>query len=191
MIKSPRFFSLACFAVPLCALGFLLWMDVVRIRHVEDVTMQGGWSEKQAATLAAAASSTSEFGAGNGLIIPEHLTESYHWIAQTQRMFKQGEWRVRHIDYENAPFGRAVNSSSLYRWWLGAVAWCDHLISGRSPLQSVERAARVAAPILHFLLLLGTSLLVAWRFGALPAALISILASSSFFPVRRGLSPRR
>ena len=163
-------------------------MNAVRIRHVEDVTMQGGWSEKQAATVAAAASSNSEFGAGNGLIIPEHLTESYHWIAQTQRMFKQDEWRVRHIDYENAPFGRAVNSSSPYRWWLGAVAWCDHLVSGRSPTQSVERAALVADPILHFLLLLGTFLLVAWRFGTLPAALISI-GLVTVFPFAAGYLP--
>jgi hypothetical protein len=188
VIKSPRYFPLACFAVPLCALGFLIWMNAVRIRHVEDVTMQGGWSEKQAATIAAAASSASEFGGGNGLIIPGHLTESYHWIAQTQRMFKQGEWRVRHIDYENAPFGRAVNSSSPYRWWLGAVAWSDHLISGRSPVQSVERAALAADPILHLLLLLGTSLLVAWRFGALPAALVSI-GLVTLFPLAAGYLP--
>ncbi len=149
-------------------------MNVVRLRHVAEVSAQGGWSEKQPVARLATASAPSEFAAGNGLIIPEHITESFHWMAQTQRMFTRGEWRVRHIDYENAPLGRAVNSTSPYRWWLGCLAWGDHVISGRSPVQSVERAARVADPLLHFLFLLGTALLVAWRFGVFSAALVSL-----------------
>ncbi len=174
MIKPLRCSSLAWLAAPLCALGFLIWMNLGRVHHIEYVSGLGGWSEKQPVAIRVAASSASEFAAGNGLIIPEHLTESYHWLAQTQRMFKRGEWRVRHIDYENAPFGRAVYSASPYRWWLGLIAWFEHAISGRSPVQSVERAALVADPLLHLLLLLGTTIFVAWRFGAFPAALISI-----------------
>src|SRR5471032_533627 len=171
-IKPSRFSSLAWLAVPFAACVFLIWMNVVRIGHIESVSMLGGWSEKP--PVAVSASSAPELESGNKLIVPEQLTESYHWLAQTQRMFNRGEWRVRHIDYENAPFGRAVHSPSPYRWWLGAIAWCDHVFSGRSPASAVERAALVADPILHLLFLLGTTLLVAWRFGVLPAALISI-----------------
>ncbi len=174
VIKSFRFSSLAWLAAPLGAIAFFIWVSVVRMQHIEFVSAQGGWSEKQSVAPTVAATTASDLVAGNGLIIPEHLTESYHWIAQTQQMFNRGEWRVRHIDYENAPLGREVHLTSPYRWWLGLVAWSDHLISGRSPAQSLERAALVADPLLHFLFLLGTTFLVAWRFGALPAALISI-----------------
>lgn len=173
VIKPHCFSSLAWLAVPLGALGLLVGMNVVRIQHIEYVSAQGGWREKPPAPNTVAASSMSELATGNRLIVPEQTTESYHWIAQTQRMFNRGEWRVRHIDYENAPFGREVHAASPYRWWLGLIAWCDHLISGRPPVQTVERAALVADPLLHFLLLLGTALFVAWRFGTFPAALIS------------------
>lgn len=163
-------------------------MDVVRIRHIESVSMLGGWDENPPIAVQTPASVAPELAAGNGLIVPEQLTESYQWLAQTQRMFKRGEWRVRHIDYENAPFGRAVHSPSPYRWWLGAIAWCDHVFSGRSPAQAVERAALVADPILHLLFLLGTTFLVAWRFGVLPAALISI-GLVTVFPFAAGFLP--
>lgn len=174
MIKPLRFSSLAWWAAPLGALGFLVWVNVVRIQHIEHVSALGGWGEAPSVAGTGAPRSTPELAAGNGLIVPEQSRESLHWIAQTQRMFLRGESRVRHIDYENAPFGRAVHTASPYRWWLGLIAWCDHLGSGRSPAQSVERAALVADPLLHLLFLLGTTLLVAWRWGAFSAALISI-----------------
>ncbi len=184
VITPPRSSSLSWLAVLLGALAFLVWTNVVRIRHIEYVNEQGGGSER----TIVAATATPELTAGNSLIVPEQLTASYHWIAQTQRMFNRGEWRVRHIDYENASFGRAVNSPSPYRWWLGSLAWCDHLVSGRLPAQAVERAALVADPLLHFLFLLGATLLVAWRFGVLPAALISI-GLVTVFPFAAGYLP--
>ena len=186
MIKPLRISSLAWLAVLCSAGGFLLWMNVIRVRHIEYVSTLGGGIGQPPATVPA--TPAPELAAGNGLIFPQQLTVSYHWIAQTQRMFNRGEWRVRHIDYENAPDGRAVNSPSPYRWWLGFVAWCDHLVSGRLPGQAVERAALVADPLLHFLLLLGATLLVAWRFGVLPAALISI-GLVTVFPFAAGYLP--
>ncbi|HEY4301575.1 MAG TPA: hypothetical protein VGM73_11915 [Candidatus Didemnitutus sp.] len=188
MIKAPPIYSLAWLAVLCSAGGFLLWMNVVRVRHIEHVSTLGGWNGNPPIAVPDPAPVAPELVAGNGLIVPGQLTESYHWLAQTQRMFNRGEWRVRHIDYENAPFGRAVYSPSPYRWWLGAIAWCDHVFSGRSPAQAVERAALVADPLLHVLLLLGTTIFVAWRFGALPAALISI-GCVTLFPFAAGYLP--
>jgi hypothetical protein len=103
-------------------------------------------------------------------------------------MFNRGEWRVRHIDYENAPDGRAVHSPSPYRWWLGLVAWADQAGSSRSAAQSVERAALVGDPLLHFLLVLGIAGLVWWRFGALAAALVSV-GCVTVFPFAAGFLP--
>ncbi len=188
MIKPVRLSSFAWLAALCVAAGFLLWMNVVRVRHIASVSALGGWGRNPPGAVPAPASVAPELAAGNGLIVPGQLSESYHWLAQTQRMFNRREWRVRHIDYENAPSGRAVNSPSPYRWWLGALAWCDHLRSGRSPAQAVERAALVADPLLHFLLLLGATLLVAWRFGVFPAALIS-LGLVGIFPFAAGYLP--
>src|ERR1017187_7077941 len=89
-------------------------------------------------------------------------------------MFAGGEWRVRRVDYENAPDGREVFATSPYRWWLGLVAWFDHVLSGRGSGPSLERAALLADPLIHLLLLAGTTIFVAWQFGAFPGALVSV-----------------
>jgi hypothetical protein len=122
------------------------------------------------------------------LIVPEHDNVSYEWLAQTRQMFAQGECRVRRIDYENAPLGRDVLSASPYRWWLGTIAWLDQAASGRPAGQSLERAALIADPLLHVLLLAGATLLVAWQFGVLPAVLLS-LALAAAFPFAAGYLP--
>jgi len=159
-------------AALLCALAFLIWINVSGVRRAVYVSGLGGWSEP--APAAAAAAPAGYVPRQNWLIVPGHNNDSYHWIAQTQQMLGTGEWRVRHIDYENAPAGRAVDAASPYRWWLGLLAGCDHVISGRPLDQAVERAALVADPLLHLLLLAGTTIFVAWRFGALAAIALSL-----------------
>jgi len=144
-------------------------MDTQRVRRVDYVSGTAGWSLSDATDMPAGNS-----GWQPRLIAPEHDNESYEWLDQTRQMFARGEWRVRHVDYENAPFGREEYSASAYRWWLGLIAWVDHAASGRPLAMSVERAALFADPLLHMLLLAATTILVAWQFGVFPAAIISI-----------------
>ena len=158
------------------AAGLLVWTNRVRMQRVEYAT---GIAQDE--LRYDGRSPTGHVGGIRELIVPEHNARSYHWIAQTQQMFAREEWRIRHIDYENAPFGHEVHAASPYRWWLGLVAWLDQVFSGRSPGLSVERAALLADPLLHLLLLLGTTVFVAWRFGAFPAALLS-LGTVAVFP---------
>ena len=167
-------------AIPLFALGFLLWTDFLRVRQVEYVSGIGELSGAEPAINASTPAGSATWQPR--LIVPGHNNPSYEWLDQTRQMFAHREWRVRHIDYENAPFGREVYAASPYRWWLGLVAWCDHNISGRSLGQSVERGALVADPLLHLLLLLGTVIFTAWRFGVFPAALLS-LGLATIFPL--------
>jgi hypothetical protein len=162
--------SPAWLAIPFCALVFLAWAGVVRLRHVEYVSAIG----ESAGTAVGA-------GWQPRLIVPDHNNPSYEWLDQTRQMFAQREWRVRHIDYENAPFGRDVYAASPYRWWLGVLAWIDHEVSGRPLGSSLERAALIADPLLHFLLLVGAGLFVAWQFGAFPAAVV-VAAIAGLFP---------
>ena len=100
-------------------------------------------------------SPTGYAGKKRWLIIPERNANSFQWIADTQQMLAGKEWRIRHVDSDNAPFGRETHASSPYRWWLGMVAWCDHQFSGRSLGLSVNRATMLADPLLHLLLVAG------------------------------------
>jgi hypothetical protein len=164
--------------IPLCAFGFLFWIDTARIHRVEYVSGTEGWSAAGAA--AAAASPAGDSGGPHQLVVPEHDNESYEWLDQTRQMFAQRELRVRHIAYENAPFGREEHAASPYRWWLGLIAWVDHALSGNPLDLTVERAALFADPLLHMLLLVATAAFVAWQFGFFPAAIFSLCLVALF-----------
>ncbi|MEO6994973.1 MAG: hypothetical protein ABI273_15300, partial [Lacunisphaera sp.] len=106
----------------LAAIGFLSWINTNRARHVSDVS-------DLTQTLPLPVDATSPTGYAGGireLIVPEHNNDSYQWLAQTQQMLAGHEWRLRHVDYDNAPYGRAVRTPSPYRWWLGLATWVEH-----------------------------------------------------------------
>ncbi len=119
------------------------------------------------------------------LIVPQHDNDSYQWLSQTRQMLTRGEWRVRHIDYDNAPYGRATHLASAYRWWLGFLAWCDHAVSGRPLPLALERAALLADPLLHGMLLVTVVLFAARRLGFFPAILLSA-GIATIFPLAGG-----
>lgn len=167
----------------LWACGLLVWITVQRAQRVEYVTQ----TDHEAATVDAA-SPTGYAGGKRWLIVPEHHIASYQWIAETQQMLAKAEWRVRHIDTENAPFGREVHSPSPYRWWLGLVAWCDHALSGRPLGLAAERAALWADPLLHLLLVVGSTLFVARQFGAWPATVLAV-GLVTIYPFAGGFLP--
>lgn len=183
MSHPARHLSHLWIVVPLVALGFLLWAGASRVSRVQLVTNVGG------ATVAADASSATGYANGlRMLIAPGHNNESYQWIAQTQQMIEHGEWRIRHVDYDNAPRGRPVFSPSPYRWWLATVAWFDHALSGRSVGLSVERAALWADVALQALCLAAVAGFAWWRFGWLSAAVLS-LGLATLFPLAAGFVP--
>jgi hypothetical protein len=176
---SPRAWLFA----PACAFAFVAWSDYVRIERVEFVSKVAGEEARVDAS-----SPTGYADGKRWLIVPEHNNPSYQWIEETQLMLSRGDWRVRHVDYENAPFGREVHTASPYRWWLVLVAWCDHKVSGRPLGLSVERAALYADPLLHLLLLVTATIFVAWQFGGGAAALLS-LGLAAMFPLAAAYLP--
>ena len=103
-------------------------------------------------------------------------------------MLARGDWRVRSVDYENAPFGREVHSASPYRWWLVLLAWLAHIASGRPLGLCVERAAFYADPLLHIGLLVAATIFVARRFGPFCAALFSV-GLAAVFPLASAFLP--
>ena len=130
-MKSRRHFSSVWIAFLLGAGAILIWNTAARIHRLDYLSTIGAPAENHT---------------GGVLPIPDQLDASYHWLAQTQRMLNRGEARVRHIDYENAPFGRTVLTPSPYRWWLGFLAWCEHLATGAPSRALVEKAALLADP---------------------------------------------
>ncbi|MFZ5495657.1 MAG: hypothetical protein ACOZE5_10030 [Verrucomicrobiota bacterium] len=160
--------------------------DRARIRRIGRVTGLPEWSVD--APKADPASPTGYAGGWRRLILPEHNYRSFLWIAQTQRMLAEGSWRVRHIDYENAPQGRASNLPSPYAWWLAALAQADHVLTGQPAGIAVERAALYADPLLHLLLLAGASWL-AWCWLGAGSAVWPVLGGAAWFPLAGNFLP--
>jgi hypothetical protein len=184
LMKPPLLSSQrAWLLVTACACGFLIWINVDRIRHLDYIA-------KATDTPAPfdAGSPTGYTGGVRQFMGAGRSTESYQWLAQTQQILAQGDWRVRHIDYDNVPSGRDVVSASLYRWWLGALASTHHALSGVPLGVAVERVAAFSDFLVQLLLLVGTATFVAWRFGALPAALL-VLGIASMFPFAASFVP--
>lgn len=115
------------------------------------------------------------------LILPDAGEDGYQWIMQTQLMLAHGPWRIRRVDYDNAPYGRDTYWASAFRWWIALIAWIDHELSGRPLGIAVEQGALLANPVLLVLLLLGLTPVVARRFGA-PAAGLMALGLVTVYP---------
>ncbi len=170
------------------ACSILVWNTTARIKHLDYVSAIRVTDEDHTADVTGSDEANPELTRGNSLLVPGQVDASYHWLAQTQRMLNRGEARVRHIDYENAPFGRTVLAPSPYRWWLGFVAWCEHMVTGAPASTLVEKAARWADPILWGMILVGSVILAAKYFGSLSASLVSI-GLVSLYPFITGFLP--
>ena len=166
-------------AVATAALAFVIAAAAARIRHVVYVTDVAG---RSAAEISALPTDRPE------LIVPGHHSESFEWLDQTRQMFSLRQLRVRRIDYENAPFGRAVFAMSPYRWWLGLLAVGGHLAFGQPIDRAVELAVLYADPLLQVLLLTAVAWGVARRFGALAAA-TAAAGLAAFYPLASEYQP--
>lgn len=161
--------KIAWLPVLLVALLFLGADSVRKLSAFRAATAQG--EQGRPAPPPDAASATGYADARRNQILQS--ADGYHWVMQTQQMIARREWRLRHVDYDNAPDGRDVHWSSPPHWWLAFVAWIDHALTGRSWLVSVEHAALYCGPWLLGLLLLGVVPWAARRFGAWPASLLA------------------
>ncbi len=166
-MRHPLRFSVWLISV-LFALGLLAWSNAPRWRHAQFVAALG--DQPSGATA----------NARPRLVVPEHINESYQWLLQTRQMFERHELRVRHIDYENAPFGRDVATASPYRWWLGLLAWTEHQLKGVPIEQAIERAALLSDPLLQALLLVATAALVGWQFGSIAGTFVALMMALLF-----------
>jgi hypothetical protein len=171
-----------CVLITLLACALVLWTDYRRSERVVYVSK-----------LVQAANDGAQPDGGRPrvertLIVPERAEPAFHWLAQTDQMLARREWRVRRVDYDDAPFGREVFATSPYRWWLGLLGAVHRAATGQSVDRSAERAALMAGPLLHVGALLGFAALVAWRFGPLAASVVAI-GLAAMFPFAAGFLP--
>jgi len=179
MSRSLSLLRFASLVLCLCAVGISIWVHITQIQRVETVTRLP--TPSGVATEVSGRSPTGYADGQRGLILAARNVDSFHWVMQTQQMFGLHEWRVRHVDYDNAPEGREVSTPSPYRWWLGLIAWIDHVISHRSLGLATEQAMVWGGPTLQMLALVGAAVFVAWRFGFFAATLVS-LGVAGWFP---------
>ena len=183
MSQPSPLFRHAWMPVLLLAAGFVVAVDLRRVTRVEAIT-----AAVTPDVVPAPASPTGYAGGLRALIMPEQNSDSAAWIVQTQQMFATGNWRVRHIDYENAPYGRDLVSPSPYRWWLAGVAELNQFLTGKSAGLAVESAALYADAALHLLLLLFATVFTARLLGSI-AGCVTAVAIASLFPFAANYLP--
>ena len=174
--RSSRALGLAGVVVVL--LVFATCDAIVRSRHMLEV------SDKYGVTVDAPppdAASPSGYALGRrSLVLPGGSADTAHWIMQTQTMIAAGDWRIRHVDYDNVPGGRDVHWAAPFHWWMAGLAWADHLASGRPIGISVERAALLAGPVMFYLLLGGLMPFLNRKFSAWAAGLFALGAVANY-----------
>ncbi|HEY9154547.1 MAG TPA: hypothetical protein VIM69_05415, partial [Opitutaceae bacterium] len=89
--------------VPVLAAIFLVICDFSRIKRIEEISTIGDATLINTADLGNSGSSATTYR--NRLVIPEHDNATYEWLDETNAMVTQHAWRLRHINYENAPTG--------------------------------------------------------------------------------------
>ena len=96
------------------------------------------------------------------------------WVRIARAMAAQGEWRLRHVDFDNAPDGREMHWNSGFAWWLIALGWLEHKLDGLPLENTIPQMAQWANPILFVACLILFPLLVARRFGPLAGSALAI-----------------
>jgi hypothetical protein len=155
------------------ALAFLACDTRMRVEKIEALTRE---RMTQFPEPAPDRGSSSGYELGqHRLVLPSLGTDGYHWILQTERIFAEGGLRLREIDYDNAPNGRETHWASPFRWWVTSLVSLRTLADADLGLpRALERVAPWVNTILLGLLLIGATLLLAWRFGSLSAATFAI-----------------
>lgn len=168
--------------------GFVIWDAVAVSRHLVNV------SETYGVTVDAPvkdARRVSGYEQGRrSLVLPSGAADTAHWIMQTQTMIADGDLRLRHVDYDNAPGGREVHWAAPFHWWLALLAYLDHFATGRPLGIAVEYATLTSGPAMLLLFLFAAVPLVWKKFSAGAASLMA-LGAIAMFPFYTDFLPGR
>lgn len=178
-MRSNRLQAWLAVAVLVSVAVYVVWDGIVRGRHVLEVSATYGVTVE--APASAPGSPTGYADGRRSLVLPPAAADTAHWIMQTQTMLARGEWRMRQVDYDNAPAGREVHWAAPLHGWLAALAWIDHRVTGRPIGQSVERAVVYSGPVMLAVALAGLVPLL-WRRFSVWAAVLAALGVVAVYP---------
>lgn len=162
-MKSRLLPLLGCLVVLGCAGGYLLWSAGQRSARISALTELGSSARPDLQSRTGYARSV------RNQVIPELQYASHQWLVQAETAAAEGRWRLRQVDYDNAPAGRETRMAAPYRWWLGLLARSGD--TGRGA--GLEHAALRAGPWLHLTVLLAATAFVGRRFGAFAGGLVA------------------
>ena len=108
------------------------------------------------------------------VFLSEIAFDGYMWNRHAEHLGENGEWRMRHTDFDNAPKGREVHWNSGFAWYLRGLGEIYRAATGDSLRNSIYRMSIWANPILLALALGIFSTLSARRFGPLCGTVIAI-----------------
>lgn len=107
---------------------------------------------------------------------------------EAQQTAVEGRLRLRHIDYDAAPEGRAIRRTAPYRWWLVATGRLYATLNGGPIGYAIERGALIADPLLLALMLLAGAAYTARYLGSFAAVGFGI-GGMALFPLTANFQP--
>lgn len=102
---------------------------------------------------------------GDDQILPTSGIDGKWWVLHTEKMLRDGGWRVRETRIDNSPDGREVHWSSPLLWLLAGLSRVLATFSGGNATNHVATAAIYAGPLLFLIGLAVFAALVVWRYG--------------------------
>jgi hypothetical protein len=108
------------------------------------------------------------------VFLHEIANDGYTWNHYAEHIGENGDWRLRHTEFDNAPEGREVHWNSAFAWYLRGLGEIYRSSTGDSLRNSIFRMSIWANPILLVLALGIFTTLSARRFGPLCGAVIAI-----------------
>jgi len=118
------------------------------------------------------------------LVMPHSAVDGRWWVVHTRQMLREGSWRARWTDRDNAPEGREVHWSSLPVWILAASAGVRSWGTGLPAEHFVSAAALAFGPLTLVIGLAVLAWLATRGFGPFAALYYLVVLMTSFGVVR-------
>lgn len=108
------------------------------------------------------------------VILHEIANDGYVWNRYAEELGQNGQYRLRHTTFDNAPLGRSVHWNSAFAWYLRVLGELRRSVTGEPLRHAIFQASIWANPILLAIALVTFAPLGAWRFGPLCGAVFAI-----------------
>lgn len=113
--------------------------------------------------------------------------DSLYWFHNAAELLEGGSWRPRHIDWDNAPWGRPNQWSSPLIWAMAGTARLASLVTNRPAVELLSVTSPWINPVLFCLFLGASALLLGRRFSPWIAGLL-LLSLATLPPIMRSFS---